>query len=555
MAEVRPAGQSLPADGGIGHGLSRTFGMGFMSPPRRPSSGLLSRVASWSVLVAALVAPSLAEAAAPFVVIDAASGRVLMQEDATMPWHPASVTKLMTTYVALKRLREGAIGWETPIPVSMRAARAVPSKVGLNPGQEVTLESAMKMMLVKAANDMAVVIAEGVGGSVENFAEMMNAEAARLGMRESHFENPNGLHVPGQQTSARDLAILARALLTEFPDQADLFQIPAVQLGERVMKNTNGLIGRYPGIEGMKTGFVCPSGFNLVAVASRGGQRLIAVVLGQPSAADRTIKAAALLDKGFGTSGGFFGLSGGTLESLPRSPVSVAPNMRQDICVRRKGPPASEEELDAGPVQVPAFQNAESGQPFSGAVFAAAVPGSSVRGSRGPRSLSERAPLEPIPVFVGRSPGSASAPIAANARPVPARPDEPATATAYAGDKGKLVNPLTGRPVAPVAAGAGPIVLAPAEAVPLKAGSGIGSGARPSDAKKLGAIEAKSAEPKAAVAKPVPTGKAAPVKAKAKPAAKAKPKAAAKPAAKAPAKTTAKPAGKTTGLAHPAGGA
>ncbi|MHB2168499.1 D-alanyl-D-alanine carboxypeptidase family protein [Alsobacter sp. R-9] len=490
------------------------------------------------VTVSPLLAAGAADAAAPYVVVEVSSGRVLMQEDATMPWHPASVTKLMTAYVALKAMREGRIGWETPIAASMRAARAAPSKIGLKPGQEVTLENALKMLLVKSANDMAIVVAEGVGGTVEQFADMMNAEARNLGMRESHFINPNGLHAEGQQTSARDMAILARALLLQFPDHADLFSIPAVQLGDRVMNNTNGLIGRYPGIEGMKTGFVCASGFNLVALASRNGQRLIAVVMGQPSAADRTIKAAALLDKGFGTTGGFFSLGSGTLDSLPRSPVAKAPNVREDICVRRKGPPASEDELDRA--QAPAPINGDNqGFNLFGSQTVALAPGSSVRGSGGPRSLSQRAPLEPIQVFLGRSPGSATAPVAANAKPIPARPDEPTTATAYAGDKPRTIDPAT-PPVA--AAAAGPMVLAPAKLVPLAAGASIGSGARAATTPKLGAIQPKPATPptaaKAAATPATPSKTAAKPKPGAKPAAKATPK----PAPKAEAKSAPKPA-------------
>ena len=513
-------------------------------PTRRRHAWLLS-LAMPAVVTVALAAGT-AEAAAPFVVVDVSSGRVLMQEDATMPWHPASVTKLMTAYVALKTMRNGGIGWETPIPVTVRASRAAPSKIGVRPGQEVTLENALKMLLVKSANDMAVVIAEGVGGSVEDFATMMNAEARRLGMRESRFINPNGLHAEGQQTSARDMAILARALLLEFPEHADLFAIPAVQLGDRVMNNTNGLIGRYPGIEGMKTGFVCASGFNLVAVAARNGQRLIAVVMGQPSAADRTIKAAMLLDKGFGGagSGGFlgFGSSSSTLESLPRSPVGVAPNMREDICLRRKGPPASEDELER--VQVPAPMSTESAgfNLFGTQTVSLAAAGSSVRGSGGPRSLAPRAPLEPVAVFLGRSPGSPSAPLAANARPIPSRPDAPATATAFVGDRTRSAETPP--------SGGGPMVLTPANMLPLKAGAAtaIGAGARPAATPKLGAV-APRATPPATAAKPAPGKPAA--KAAAKPAtakpSTAKPSAA-KPAAAKPAaaKPAAKPAAKAT---------
>ena len=132
--------------------------------------------------------------ATPFIVLDAASGRVVLEQESTHRWYPASLTKLMTLYVALTAVREKRVTLDTPIVVSMRAARMPASKMGFNPGSEVTLDNAMKMLMVKSANDIAVTIAEGLGGSVEGFADQMNAAAARLGMNESHFVNPNGLH-------------------------------------------------------------------------------------------------------------------------------------------------------------------------------------------------------------------------------------------------------------------------------------------------------------------------------------------------------------------------
>ncbi|MFO1147044.1 MAG: D-alanyl-D-alanine carboxypeptidase family protein [Alsobacter sp.] len=398
---------------------------------------------AFAALAASLIAASGASAMAPYVVVDVNSGRVIMAEDATVPWYPASVTKLMTAYVTLRQLKAGAIGLETPIPVSRVAASVPPSKIGVRPGQEVTLDNALKMLLVKSANDMAVVIAEGVGGNVENFADMMNREAQRIGMRESHFINPNGLFVEGQQTSARDMAVLARQLLVEFPEYAHYFNIGALQLGKRVLKNTNGLIGRYPGIEGMKTGFICASGFNLVAVASRNGQRLIAVVFGASSNAERTLRAAEMLDKGFAKWGG----SVGSLDSLPASAITAPPNMREDICVRRKGAPPSEEEADSA--MVATTSQADDGRVLlSGGSAAMAVAG----GVRvpGTRSLIPRAEFDPIPVAIGRTAGSSAAPLAANAT------QGKTTATAYAGDK-KAIDPNA----EPVEAGADPLKIKP----------------------------------------------------------------------------------------------
>src|SRR5271154_6662655 len=267
--------------------------------------------------------------ATPYLVVDADSGQVLIQDEATAPWYPASLTKLMTVYVALDAVRSGKLTIDTPLIMSARAARMPPSKMGFRPGTEVTLDNALKMLMVKSPNDVAVMVAEGVSGSVEAFADDMNADAQRLGLHESHFVNPNGLHNPAHVSSARDMATIARDLLREFPDHADLFSIGALQLGNRYIPNHNGLLGRYPGADGMKTGFTCPAGFNVVASANHSGRRLIVVVLGAPTAKTRNQEAADLFDRGFAMNGGV-----GSLESLP-SGSGPAPNMRADVCLRR----------------------------------------------------------------------------------------------------------------------------------------------------------------------------------------------------------------------------
>ena len=232
--------------------------------------------------------------------VEVESGKVLHAENAGHPWYPASITKLMTIYVTLQR-DQGRGGSRSRRRSRCRATAAAqqPVKMGFPAGTQVTVDNALKMLLVNSANDMAVVLAEGVAGSVENFADEMNATARRLGMTQSNFVNPNGLPADEQITSARDLAILARALLREFPEYDYFWHIPAIKFGKRVMRNYNTLIGRYAGADGMKTGFICASGFNLVASATRGGKRLIAVVLGAPSSAARAVKAAQLLERGF----------------------------------------------------------------------------------------------------------------------------------------------------------------------------------------------------------------------------------------------------------------
>jgi D-alanyl-D-alanine carboxypeptidase len=237
--------------------------------------------------------------ATPSLVMDVATGNVLYEDEANRPWFPASLTKLMTVYVALSAVRDHQISLDTPLVVSRYAASMPPSKMGFNPGTEVTLGNALKMLMVKSPNDIAIVIAEGIAGSVPAFADDMNAAAAQLGMRQSHFVNPNGLHNPAHYSSARDLAVLARAIYMTFPQYAALFDIGAMRVDGKIIPNHNDMLGRYPGADGMKTGFTCNAGFNLVASATRGNHHYIAVVLGAPTVRTRLIRTAVLLDRAF----------------------------------------------------------------------------------------------------------------------------------------------------------------------------------------------------------------------------------------------------------------
>ena len=326
---------------------------------------LLSPV-SWiwrTALVCAALIFAQGANANPVLLVEADTGRVLEAQDAGAPWYPASVTKLMTAYVALAAVKAGRLTFDTPLTVSSRAASQAPSKMGFKPGTQVTLDNALKMLLVKSANDMAVVIAEGVGGSLEEFVGEMNATAAYLGMTGTHYDNPNGLPDRDQITTARDLAILARAIIYHFPEQEMLFRIPAIRIGKRVLRNYNKLIDHYAGADGMKTGFICDAGFNLVATATRGHKRLIAVILGSSSAKARTEEAALLLEKGFQQQPAFniFGAAAPTLSSLPNTGGEPT-NMRAEVCgAKRKTARAENEDEGQG----------EGSNPFA---FAASLP-------------------------------------------------------------------------------------------------------------------------------------------------------------------------------------
>jgi D-alanyl-D-alanine carboxypeptidase len=290
-----------------------------------------------------LIAPRLAHAEA-HLLIEADTGKVLEAENATIPWYPASVTKIMTAYVTLKAVKDGKVTLDTLLTVSPTAASQSPSKMGFKPGTQVTVDNALKMMLVKSANDMAVVLAEGVGGSIDGFSEMMNQTAQKLGMTQTSYVNPNGLPADGQITSARDLGILARAFLHDLPEYEYFVHIPAIRFGHRITQNFNKLIGRYPGADGFKTGFICASGYNLVASATRNGRRLIAVVLGSSSGQMRAVRAAQMLERGFAANSlGWLRPSLGTVENLV--PVDTSPpNLRDEMCSGKRHKPASDED-------------------------------------------------------------------------------------------------------------------------------------------------------------------------------------------------------------------
>ncbi|MBI5261449.1 MAG: serine hydrolase [Bradyrhizobium sp.] len=341
----------------------------------------------------ALVAPSAARAEA-LLLVEADTGKVLQAENATYPWYPASVTKIMTAYVTLKAVKDGKIALDTLLTVSPVAASQSPSKMGFRPGTQITVDNALKMMMVKSANDMAVVLAEGVGGSVDGFSAMMNQTARKLGMTQTSYVNPNGLPADGQITSARDLAILARAVLRDLPEYEYFMHIPAIRFGRRVMPNFNRLIGRYPGADGFKTGFICASGYNLVASATRNGKRLIAVVLGASSGQTRAIKAAQMLERGFsGETLSWLRPSLGAVDNLV--PVDASPpNLREDMCSGKRKRPASDEDEDLL-ISSAAAGNGDNAISF----FSAGLQPPAMRASE----LLAAAPAaaEPVPVYTG----------------------------------------------------------------------------------------------------------------------------------------------------------
>jgi len=247
---------------------------------------------------AILLAPAIATAS-PALVFEPYNGTVFYSEDPDALWFPASLTKLMTAYVTFEAMRNGEVTPETKVICSKKASVQAPTKLGLPVGGSIDLDTALQVLIVKSANDVAMMVAETVGGSEEGFVARMNAAAKKLGMTKTNYVNPNGLPDERQYTTARDLARLSRALIIEFPEHADIFAEKFVQVGEKRLGTHNGLLRTFAGADGMKTGFICDSGFNIVVSATREGRKLVAVVLGEPSTRVRNARAAELLENGY----------------------------------------------------------------------------------------------------------------------------------------------------------------------------------------------------------------------------------------------------------------
>jgi D-alanyl-D-alanine carboxypeptidase len=251
-------------------------------------------------LAAVVAAAPTARAEPPaYILVDADRDAVLADQGADQLWYPASLSKLMTAYVTFSAMQAGRLKPTSPVTISKNALDQPPAKMGFKVGTVMTLDNALKMLMVKSANDIAVAVAETVGGRESVFVRTMNDTAARLGMASTHYNNPHGLPDPGQVTTARDLAVLAEAIWTDFPEYRQYLGIAAIKSGKKVLPSGNQLLERYRGTNGMKTGFICSSGYNLIASATRDGRTLIAVVLGGSSSRETAERSAGLLNQGF----------------------------------------------------------------------------------------------------------------------------------------------------------------------------------------------------------------------------------------------------------------
>ena len=227
------------------------------------------------------------------------TGRVLVSENADQPRYPASLTKLMTLYMVFDALEKGKISLDDKFVVSEKASRAPRSRMNLKKNTTISVENVVLAMIVKSANDAAIVAAEGLGGSEAQFADKMTQVAHELGMKSSVFKNASGLHNKEQVTTARDMAVLSMALYQHFPHYFKLFSVRGFQYGKRYYGNHNLVARYYRGGDGLKTGYVDASGYHVVGSASRDGKRLVGVVMGRNSVKERDRQIFKLLDSGF----------------------------------------------------------------------------------------------------------------------------------------------------------------------------------------------------------------------------------------------------------------
>ena len=233
------------------------------------------------------------------LIVDGVTGKVLYARNETAQRHPASLTKMMTLYLLFDALKAGKVTMQTPLPISRHAVIQKPTKLNLRAGQTISVDTAIRAIVIRSANDVAVVVAEALGGTESHFSEMMTARARQLGMRETNFHNASGLPDPLQISTAADLAILGRHLAYDYPQYFPYFDLAGFNYKGTWYPTHNNLIGRYDGADGIKTGYTGASGFNLVSSVTRGTTHLIAVVMGGRTAVRRDLEMVRLLDQTF----------------------------------------------------------------------------------------------------------------------------------------------------------------------------------------------------------------------------------------------------------------
>ncbi len=365
------------------------------------------------------------------IIVDANTGKVLQAQNADALRHPASVTKVMTLYLLFERMEAGRLSTNSRLPVSARAAAQPPSKLGVRAGSSISVDDAIQSLVTRSANDVAVVIAEAVGGSESNFAAMMTRKARSLGMHRTTFYNASGLPHPGQVTTARDLAILGRAIQDRFPRQYRYFATRSFNYQGRSIGNHNRLLGRVDGVDGIKTGYTRASGFNLLTSLKRDGRHMIGVVLGGRTGRARDARMAELLN-----------------EHLPRAYAGrrTAPRVTEMASANMPVPDAVERE------EIPTHKVAPLPKPEY-IVLAEAEP--EVTGStteRAQASAGSTTPIQPVAVRTAAIPRPnariqdaerASGSAATSAEQAGRGFDAPAGVLGYLGPSGEATTPAT----------------------------------------------------------------------------------------------------------------
>jgi D-alanyl-D-alanine carboxypeptidase len=277
----------------------------------------------------------------PALVVDVATGQVLHGEEAGHPWYPASTTKLITALLAFEALAQGKVTMETPVVMSANAMDQSFIVAGLKIGSVMTLEDALYAAIAGSANEVAVAIGETIAGSEKAFVASMNATARRLGMSATNFRNPSGLFDRKHQSTARDLAILGIEVAGRYPQYGRFFRTARVVIDGKPIDSSNALLTRYPGTTGMKTGFLCASGRNIVALAEREGRKVIVVLLGATTERERNERAAKFFTEAFS---GELSASGDMIAAVRNDLDAKPPDMRRKLCTEDS--PAYEAERD-----------------------------------------------------------------------------------------------------------------------------------------------------------------------------------------------------------------
>ena len=363
-------------------------------------------------------------------VIDVNSGAVLFQDSADSLRHPASLTKIMTLYLLFEQLDAGKIKLDTQLTVSARAASQAPSKLGLKPGQTIAVEDAIKALVTKSANDIAVVVAEAIGGNEDEFARQMTQKARALGMSRTVYRNASGLPDPDQVTSARDQALLGRAIQDRFPRHYRYFATPVFTYNGRAMRNHNKLLGSVAGIDGIKTGYTNASGFNLVSSMRRAGRHIVAVVLGGRSGGARDAQMRGLVGKYIELASAkrtapFIADTAEPPRQTPKFAVSSVPPATSSNDASPTAALATPTPVTAASLAVPPPGSAEPIQPVTVKTIHVKAPGSvdnSLAAVSAPQTPSQPAPVQVASVEQGSATSTAPYSAKANISPSPPMP-------------------------------------------------------------------------------------------------------------------------------------